>query len=746
MKIRALTAIALTLPMALFACGDDDDDSGANGGAAGKGGSAAAGKGGSGGKGGTAGRGGGAGRGGSSASGGSAGSGDAGEAGTSGDGGMAGDDGAGGDAGRDAGGMGGAAGAQATSFVVRIQNESAETPSPTPISPGVWAVSAAAEPLFTSGERDRGRGLERIAEDGSPDALATALASDDAIATSGVFDTPAGASEAGPATPGQAFEFVVQAEPGDGALSFATMFGQSNDTFFAPSGDGIPLFDERGRPLPERDVTGAVGLWDLGSERDQAPRMGPDQAPRQAAPDQGPAEGTIARFSDSTRALPIPSAIVDVRVTEAGGTFTIVIENVSGTSNAIDTPISPVFYATHDTTWSLFSVDIAAPAGLESLAEDGSPAALVSANTSAPGIGRVGAMTVPDGETNAGPAFTGDSFTLSITPDAGAPWLSFASMVGATNDAFLALPPEGVRLLRDDGSPRAAADVRADIARSLSVWDAGTEANEVPGIGPNTAPVQPAPDTGPADPVSGVRLYADATNDLAGAAAGGFVAVTIVNLGGGNFEITITNTADTTSFPGKVAPLTWALHDANTSLFETGARASAGLERLAEDGDPSTFQTELATVPGVGDSAVVNTPDGAGSPGPLDPGQSFRFTVTPDATHRFLNFAQMLAPTNDAFLAFDPNGIALLDAAGNARSDQEIAADVAARLFAWDAGTEANQAGAAGPDQVGRQAAPDTGAAEGNGRVRPAGGDGWPFRPAAELVTVTIRPLDLTIP
>jgi hypothetical protein len=296
-------------------------------------------------------------------------------------------------------------------------------------------------------------------------------------------------------------------------------------------------------------------------------------------------------------------------------------------------------------------------------------------------------------------------------------------------------------LLEANGSPRAVADVRADILQKLAVWDAGTEANEVPGIGANQAPRQAAPNTGAADPDPTVRLYADATDDLAGPMLGGFVSVAITHLSGDDFQVTITDTAGATAFPGKVAPLAWALHAPATQLFTDGGKASAGLEKLAEDGNPATFASELAALDGVGSSGVVDTADGAATAGPLAPGQSFVFTVTPDVAHRFFSFAEMAAPSNDTFIAFDPGGVALLDEGGAVRSDSAIAADVLAHLFAWDAGTEANQAGAAGPDQVGHQAAPNTGAGEGSGKVRTVDDPVWPFPPASALLKVTVTPL-----
>jgi hypothetical protein len=151
-----------------------------------------------------------------------------------------------------------------------------------PLSPGVVVVHADAAPLFATGELDRGEGLERIAEDGDPSQLAAALGAE-------TFDTAVGADAAGPIMPGQAFELTISAGPGD-HLSFATMFAQSNDLFYAPGEGGIALFDGD-RPI-EGDVTAEVALWDLGSEQNQEPGVGNDQAPRQLAPDTGPTEAS----------------------------------------------------------------------------------------------------------------------------------------------------------------------------------------------------------------------------------------------------------------------------------------------------------------------------------------------------------------------------------------------------------------------------------------------------------------------
>jgi hypothetical protein len=67
------------------------------------------------------------------------------------------------------------------------------------------------------------------------------------------------------------------------------MFGQSNDLFYGPGSKGIALFDKGGNPV-SGDVTRDVVLWDAGTEINQEPGFGPDQAPRQPAPNTGAGE------------------------------------------------------------------------------------------------------------------------------------------------------------------------------------------------------------------------------------------------------------------------------------------------------------------------------------------------------------------------------------------------------------------------------------------------------------------------
>ena len=81
-------------------------------------------------------------------------------------------------------------------------------------------------------------------------------------------------------------------------LSFITMFGQSNDWFYASEPGGIKLF-ENGKPISS-DITSKFILWDAGTEKDEEPGIGANQAPRQKAPNTGDAEnGKVHKAKES---------------------------------------------------------------------------------------------------------------------------------------------------------------------------------------------------------------------------------------------------------------------------------------------------------------------------------------------------------------------------------------------------------------------------------------------------------------
>ena len=182
-----------------------------------------------------------------------------------------------------------------TTFTIHIENVSTPTTlrsasgatAPAPHSPGLWIVHTSKHPVFTEGKPDRGAGLESQAEDGDPSKLAASVKKAKGVVASGVFNTPVGDDKPGPALPGKAYHFTFEASPGD-RLTVTTMFGQSNDLFYAPGDDGIALF-QKGAPI-QGDITSRFHLWDAGTEVNEEPGFGLNQAPRQSAPNTGPSE------------------------------------------------------------------------------------------------------------------------------------------------------------------------------------------------------------------------------------------------------------------------------------------------------------------------------------------------------------------------------------------------------------------------------------------------------------------------
>ena len=87
---------------------------------------------------------------------------------------------------------------------------------------------------------------------------------------------PDGEESGGPAFPGHSFTIKFHAGKGH-KLSFASMYGASNDLFYAPSGGGIYLFDGDGNATTG-NITRMVSLWDAGTEENHAPGSGEDGA------------------------------------------------------------------------------------------------------------------------------------------------------------------------------------------------------------------------------------------------------------------------------------------------------------------------------------------------------------------------------------------------------------------------------------------------------------------------------------
>ena len=94
------------------------------------------------------------------------------------------------------------------------------------------------------------------------------------------------------------------------------MFIQSNDWIYTFAQGGLPLF-KNGSPV-NGDVTNSVLLYDVGSEVDQFPGAGLDQAIRQSGPDTGASDDNnmLRRLNfDNTDPFEIPPTNQVVKVT-----------------------------------------------------------------------------------------------------------------------------------------------------------------------------------------------------------------------------------------------------------------------------------------------------------------------------------------------------------------------------------------------------------------------------------------------
>ena len=137
--------------------------------------------------------------------------------------------------------------------------------------------------------------------------------------------------------------------------------------------------------------------------------------------------------------------------------------------------------------------------GWESLAEDGDPSMLLK-SLQDKGL-KTAVFNEPVCGDGLGPLEPNYAYEFEVTALPVTPYLSFATKLVQSNDLFLAPDEKGIALFDDNGEPIGLTNVTT----RLRLWDAGTEANEAPGQGPNQVPRQTSPNTGPADPISIVR-------------------------------------------------------------------------------------------------------------------------------------------------------------------------------------------------------------------------------------------------
>lgn len=316
-----------------------------------------------------------------------------------------------------------------------------------------------------------------------------------------------GGDEAPPAHPGETITVHFHAGPGH-KLSFASMYGASNDWFYAPGDEGIFLFDEDGNPLyssVKDDITDMIKLWDAGTEVDGSVQPGtPESEPIGMVSTTEEniqvllAYDGVSMFTLTINVLPGSATPLSpvAWVVHSDGQYPVFHEGMPDYGMGLEdlaemgdptrlsnnlkmhsgyvSPVAPVLWVVHEKDDMPIFTNGATDRGdgLELLAETGDPGKLA---TSLAGMGyNAGAYAVPDGKNSAGPLFPGDTYTFSIDAQPGQ-YLSIASMLGKSNDEFFAFGDSGIKLnFGNDGK---------DVTGEVMLWDAGTEVNEYPGAG-----------------------------------------------------------------------------------------------------------------------------------------------------------------------------------------------------------------------------------------------------------------------
>ncbi len=142
-------------------------------------------------------------------------------------------------------------------------------------------------------------------------------------------------------------------------------------------------------------------------------------------------------------------------------------------------------------------------------------------------------------------------------------------------------------------------------------------------------------------------------------------ATCLVQTNTGSYTVTVRNL----TYKQVLSPVLAATHSKDVALLAAGHPAGAGLTAVAEGGDTSILEGELAAV-----SAVA----GVGkSSGPVPPATEVTFTI--DGSAEYISLVSMLVNTNDAIMVVD-----------TAELPHHSGDYVKLYASTWDAGTETN--------------------------------------------------------
>jgi len=327
--------------------------------------------------------------------------------------------------------------------------------------------------------------------------------------------------------PGQSTTITFYAAKGE-ALTFATMYGWSNDLFFAPANPGITVYDANGNPI-EGDVSSQVKLWDNGTRVNQKPGSTVTHPGTADSQNVTEVKGSDVQGNDYLPASSLMNASLKYN---GNSQFTLTLANISGgtqnetpfspgvwavsyivggqllapsplytegkpTANGLTgiaemgdnsqlsayvkgitgifTPLSPILVVVYNGTDNPIykTGENDRGEGLKDLAQKGNADILAAALKLKPGVKQVYVLPAPDSKVLI-PVINGQRGSVvsqEITYASG-DRIAIATMYGFSNDWFFASTGNGVD-----------ASTKGDVSKTIALYDDGTAVDQFPGAG-----------------------------------------------------------------------------------------------------------------------------------------------------------------------------------------------------------------------------------------------------------------------
>ena len=135
------------------------------------------------------------------------------------------------------------------------------------------------------------------------------------------------------------------------------------------------------------------------------------------------------------------------------------------------------------------------------------------------------------------------------------------------------------------------------------------------------------------------------------------------------YEVAVRNISSGQPFTPPLA----ATHNSYVDMYSVGSGASFGIKEIAENGNLDPLVASLSGNSNVADVVVAV----AGTPPPVMPGQTVKFTITTSGDKEYFSFASMLICTNDGFTGLDA-----------VKLPRYVGQEAAYGIRGYDAGTE----------------------------------------------------------